>query len=853
MHITRDQILEAARTRGYDTLTRFLLAGGTGADALVGGLNEFLIGVAPTGPAPEVAHYSKERWQRVVSSYGQILQDVGHNAGHRNIYAFYVSILNELPSSAVARDEHGYIYAITERAENSLSGACDTLLRARRGEPARKQSQSYDDWLVDRYQQARQVVGLAPATLEARGDPLGVWWVVLNTILPQDVPKVTREHWEFLSGPYTSEQAALADIDRVRNTVWGEDRHPERQGSSRVDAPEDAFLAVKVSGSTDIANAPSPTYGRNRQRNPTQRWDEHGHDVAFWQMTQAEYALIALPERVFWGNTDYTAKAAEIERAKAQSARPTFDSGTPARWAVVPSSGTKSHHNDPDRFSVVARRPLSRKERNAAHARLVADALTAGEDVPVSVRVEYPNLMGWGPAAITTPGRADPWTLTLPQFIEAYEEDLRTETLADLGKGSTRDVVATYTYDRPGAAGPNGGRAVFPKGVRKGETVQAAFGPATVTSVSIAKVSKDPATTEQVYDFAKRRHAEWIADALLAGRDVPAHVLAKYPELAPAARAAPPTVTVSTTPERFTADLDALLADYKYRGLNVQAAYNALIKDRGLRPDLDMRDLVKRYPEVRPAPLQRTQTLTFQPTHRDTLINRLVQFTPVPGAPRFDGVWEHGMTGGEFAPLSDRYVPLATSTPTDVENTYARILDHIAAHPGEHPQAPLTRKAMIAAVKHLPYAAERWMMVRWTHEAIPAGEGFRQGEAYGWSTRTSSPGVSLAAFKEVSKLLGGGNRPTYPTEFYFPVRELLEHEGVTGAPDPVPFAAVRGLVVVKNGRGTLSFERLTTTGDVQLQDDAEPLRPAPKLDMEQVQRLLAGGEVRIDRDVFRAR
>lgn len=130
--------------------------------------------------------------------------------------------------------------------------------------------------------------------------------------------------------------------------------------------------------------------------------------------------------------------------------------------------------------------------------------------------------------------------------------------------------------------------------------------------------------------------------------------------------AAPTTVTVEKHASRYTADLDDLLADYKARGMDERAAYNQLIKDRQLKPDIGLGSLVARWPGVVPRRLGGVEQVAFTPTHRDTVTDKLVQITPT--AHGWSGVWETGMTGSEPGePDHTRYVPLgeASAAPVD--------------------------------------------------------------------------------------------------------------------------------------------------------------------------------------------
>lgn len=120
---------------------------------------------------------------------------------------------------------------------------------------------------------------------------------------------------------------------------------------------------------------------------------------------------------------------------------------------------------------------------------------------------------------------------------------------------------------------------------------------------------------------------------------------------------APTHVTVTAPPvDRKHAALDDLLADYKARGLDARSAYNALIQDRSLAPDVGLKDLIARYEHVSPRRLGGApQVVAFEATHLDTFTDQRVQVSKNAGG-WWEIVWEKGMTGTEPpGALPDRY------------------------------------------------------------------------------------------------------------------------------------------------------------------------------------------------------
>ena len=92
--------------------------------------------------------------------------------------------------------------------------------------------------------------------------------------------------------------------------------------------------------------------------------------------------------------------------------------------------------------------------------------------------------------------------------------------------------------------------------------------------------------------------------------------------------------------------VQALAADYKYRGLNRHRAWDQLVIDCGLVPGIDAKDFYKIFDAVEPSPLIKDEPPSdFKPTHFDNYWGCKCEIIT-----RDDGVieirWENGHYGG---------------------------------------------------------------------------------------------------------------------------------------------------------------------------------------------------------------
>lgn len=95
--------------------------------------------------------------------------------------------------------------------------------------------------------------------------------------------------------------------------------------------------------------------------------------------------------------------------------------------------------------------------------------------------------------------------------------------------------------------------------------------------------------------------------------------------------------------DRATASAEELVADYKYRGINVHKAWDEFVKDRSLRPEINKPKLSAIYATVSPVSLDEVVDVPFTPTHYSALFG-FTQIKKNAGG-WFEILFEGGTTG----------------------------------------------------------------------------------------------------------------------------------------------------------------------------------------------------------------
>lgn len=118
------------------------------------------------------------------------------------------------------------------------------------------------------------------------------------------------------------------------------------------------------------------------------------------------------------------------------------------------------------------------------------------------------------------------------------------------------------------------------------------------------------------------------------------------------------TIAVRTSGNRLAASPQALASDYKWRRLERHLAWDQFVIDRNLKPEMNAKEFYTLFESAYAVPFYTVEDVSFSPTHVDTLGG-----FNVPCMATFDGelfvmLWANGMTGTEFAPLSERFVPI---------------------------------------------------------------------------------------------------------------------------------------------------------------------------------------------------
>ena len=119
---------------------------------------------------------------------------------------------------------------------------------------------------------------------------------------------------------------------------------------------------------------------------------------------------------------------------------------------------------------------------------------------------------------------SDSWQLTREQY---FNDSARVKR--DVLGNQPANHIVRYEYEDPAPSGPFKGSMASKSPVKPGTIVNAAFGKAKV--VSSVKAKPADANTASLYDEAKAFHQRAVADAVAAGKPVPAEVLADYPDI----------------------------------------------------------------------------------------------------------------------------------------------------------------------------------------------------------------------------------------------------------------------------------------------------------------------------------
>lgn len=107
-------------------------------------------------------------------------------------------------------------------------------------------------------------------------------------------------------------------------------------------------------------------------------------------------------------------------------------------------------------------------------------------------------------------------------------------------------------------------------------------------------------------------------------------------------------ITIRNHIDRATVSVEALVADYKAQGMDQHQAYDQLIKERGLRPDIGLKSLYQLYSQVQPELLDPLIEIDFRPNLIDLLCNQYVEAHCDP-AGVWHMIWQDG-TVGSFPP-----------------------------------------------------------------------------------------------------------------------------------------------------------------------------------------------------------
>ena len=120
-------------------------------------------------------------------------------------------------------------------------------------------------------------------------------------------------------------------------------------------------------------------------------------------------------------------------------------------------------------------------------------------------------------------------------------------------------------------------------------------------------------------------------------------------------------VTITNHGDPSTAMPFALASHFKYQGLPRHLAWDAFVKARALKPEIDAKDFYAIYDDAPAAPLNGQTEVDFHPTHIDALKNGMRCQITEDDQGVFKIVWEDGSTGSHppsFPPSHDRYTKI---------------------------------------------------------------------------------------------------------------------------------------------------------------------------------------------------
>jgi hypothetical protein len=147
-------------------------------------------------------------------------------------------------------------------------------------------------------------------------------------------------------------------------------------------------------------------------------------------------------------------------------------------------------------------------------------------------------------------------------------------------------------------------------------------------------------------------------------------------------------VVVSGSVPSSELSTDQLVQRVKAMGKRMQDSYGLFVRERNLKPEIDMKQFVKIWDSVGANPYNKAEPREFTPTHLDTLLNKQVQITDDGKA--YNMLWEDGHTGTDPKQFfnSERYKPLSEDASTEAEATPVA-----AKEPAAQTEAPTETEA----------------------------------------------------------------------------------------------------------------------------------------------------------------
>lgn len=175
--------------------------------------------------------------------------------------------------------------------------------------------------------------------------------------------------------------------------------------------------------------------------------------------------------------------------------------------------------------------------------------------------------------------------------------------------------------------------------------------------------------------------------------------------------ALPRRIQVRTTEvlDRRHAPIEDLAADYNARGLTASTAYGQFVRDRDLRPEVDVHGLRRVMERAGSHVLRAASTVeerSFRPTHFDTIRQQEVMVTPLSG--RNVLLWADGATGSDLGALSARYLRLGSEeakrwipTPPEFEHALS-LAQQVQGQRGDDAWHPTGGARMRLSTLHRP-------------------------------------------------------------------------------------------------------------------------------------------------------